>query len=196
MNWNDLQKTAKLTPIFTLNDVLKWFPDEGENQILVQLSRFVKHGLLSQPRKGIYLLTEYKLEDPFLLANLLRNPSYISLETAMNYYGLIPDIPASITSVTTKKTKTYVNTYGKFIYRSVKSELFFGFEQVQSRNNHLFGYKIATPEKTLLDYLHLNPHVDNLDELRLRNTENIDREKLNEFSKNYTERVCKLIEKI
>ncbi len=196
MNWSDLQQKARLIPIFTINDVLKWFPTETENQILVQLSRFVKSQQLSQPRKGIYLLAEYQIDDPLLLANALRKPSYISLETAMNYYGLIPDIPAAITSITTRKTKSYDCTFGKFIYRSVKPELFFGFEYVEPTKNRPLGYNIALPEKALLDYLQLNPHINNLEELRLRSTENINIEWLHTFAKHFANRVSKLVEKI
>ena len=165
MNWLDLRKNAFTKLVFKIGDVIKWFPDETENQILVQLSRFVKSGQLNQPRKGLYLLGEHQIDNPFLLANAICEPSYISMETALNYYGLIPDIPSAITSVTTRKTKTYENDYGKFIYRSIKPELFFGFEFI--------GYNIALPEKAILDYLQLNPHIDGLDNLRFRNIENI-----------------------
>src|SRR3989344_5631439 len=128
MNWIDLRHKAQLIPIFSINDVLKWFPEETENQVSVQLSRFVSSNQLSQLRNGLYLLAEYQINNPFLMANAIRDPSYISLETALNYYGLIPDIPSAVTSVTTVTTKKITTEFGQFYYQKLKPELFFGYK--------------------------------------------------------------------
>ncbi|OGC51944.1 hypothetical protein A2982_03780 [candidate division WWE3 bacterium RIFCSPLOWO2_01_FULL_39_13] len=196
MNWIDLRHKAQLIPIFSINDVLKWFPEETENQVSVQLSRFVSSNQLSQLRNGLYLLTEYQINNPFLMANAIRDPSYISLETALNYYGLIPDIPSAVTSVTIRKTKTYETPFSKFIYRSIKPDLFFGFEFIRPNPDNNMGYNLALPEKALLDYLQLNPHINSLKELRLRKDQDLNQIKMSEFAKHFAYRVQNLVNQI
>ena len=195
MYWNNLRSQLQKKPIFTLSDVIKWFPIEAEGQISVQLSRFASAGQLTQLRNGLYTLSEYKIMDPLILAEPLRQPSYVSLETALNYHGLIPDIPAEITSVSTRRTKSFNTQFGKYSYKSVKRELFFGYKYITTNENLGMGYKIAEPEKALLDYLYLNTQVEDIDELRLRSDE-LNLAKLNRYSEPYTRRVKKLIKKV
>ncbi len=84
-------------------------------------------------------------ETLFLIANKLYAPSYVSFEMALSYYGLIPEGVYAITSATSKKTATFQTPIGKFSYRTLKPQLFFGYNQVfvigeQSGNQSLRGY--------------------------------------------------------
>jgi len=103
--------------------------------------------------------------------NFIYSPSYLSLETALNYYSIIPDVPFAITSVTLNKTKTFrTRNYGVFSYNSIKSDLFFGFKSILVGKN--YSYNIALPEKALFDYFYLRgKKVDSaagfIEELRL-----------------------------
>lgn len=154
MTLKELQNKAKFYPLFKLGDVFKWFPRANRQITLNQLSRWIKKGDLHLIKKGVYKLPNFDIKDSFILANFLYFPSYISLETALNYYSIIPDIPFAVTSATIKKTTDFsVKRYGKFIYRHLKPDLFFGFESVKVGQ---YCYNIAFEEKAIFDFLYLN----------------------------------------
>lgn len=168
-------KTALNTNFFTFLDVLKSFPDENNNLIKTQLTRFVKKKLIFKIKKGFYCFEPEKI-DPLELSSIIYQPSYLSLETALFYYGLIPDIPQQITSVTpitTKKVKTNLGTY---TYSKINQRLFFGYNIFSGQNLSLV---IAEKEKALLDYIYLR-RLSSLAELRI-NLALISQERLHTF---------------
>jgi len=146
-----------------------------------QLSRWVKSGKLIQIRRGLYMLAEPYIKirpHPFYLANKLQRGSYVSLQSALEYYGLIPEYVPAVTSVTTRRTQTFTTPLGNYIFRHVKKELFFDYVQLDMGEGQLAF--VATPEKSLLDLLYLTPGSDNpsyLRELRLQNLENLNIER-------------------
>lgn len=154
MKFNDLRLKIKETGIFSFEDIFKWFPESNRQTVKNQLRDWVAKGYLLRLKKNLYFLKEVKLEDEFILANRLYVPSYVSLQSALNYYGIIPDVPFSVTSVTTKKTQEFKNQFGLFLYRSLKPELFFGWQEIEVGKNQF--YKIAKPEKALFDFIYLN----------------------------------------
>lgn len=164
MTFEELRTKAKEYPIFTLADILKWFPQTSLKTLLNQISFWKKKGKIKILKKGLYFLSDYSLEEPFLLANLLSSPSYISLESALNYYSIIPDIPFSVTSVTVKKTAKFViKGVGRYTFRHLKSDLFFGYKTIYLKN---YCYNIAFPEKALVDFLYLKsrePQFENFE---------------------------------
>ena len=87
------------------------------------------------------------------IAFLLYQPSYLSLESALAWYGFIPEIVYGYTSVTAKIPRTFENVFGRFIYRHVKSELFWGYVEMKTDHG---PFLLAEPEKALLDYFYLN----------------------------------------
>jgi predicted transcriptional regulator of viral defense system len=171
MIFNELKNRARNYPLFKLEDVFKWFPGAERATTLNQLNLWTQKGYLERIRRGIYKLSDFEIGEPFLLASFIYTPSYISLETALNYYSIIPDIPFAVTSVTTKKTITFRNkNYGVFFYSSIKPDLFFGFNSVLAEKK--YGYNIALPEKALFDYFYLRakkvkPTESFIEELRL-----------------------------
>lgn len=161
--------------IFTILDVQKVFWEEKESLIRVQLSRFAKRGLITPLKRGLYCLTKTKI-DELELAGRLYQPSYISLETALNYYGIIPDIPLGVTSVTPVTTKKISNQFGHFHYQKISSKLFWGYTFVSN-------YQIAFPEKALLDYFYIRRKTF-ITDLRLDLTR-IDRKVYNKFAREF-----------
>jgi len=141
------------TNLFTLVDVKKHFPKEKDQDIRVQLSRFKKRGLIYSFKRGIYCFDLQKI-DEFELANKLYQPSYISLETALHYYGIIPNIPQQTTSVNITTLKEFKLDYGVFIYHKIKKELFWGYNGQQRANGKGY-FLIADAEKALLDFFYL-----------------------------------------
>jgi hypothetical protein len=149
MKYNELSAAIK-GPVFSRNDLAL----SGHKILDYQLSLWVKKGYLVRLKNGIYAFSREKEklrgED---IAFLLCQPSYLSLESALSWYGFIPEIVYAYTSVTARITRTFENAWGRFIYRHVKSELFWGYVEMKTDHG---PYLLAEPEKALLDYFYLN----------------------------------------
>jgi len=119
-----------------------------------------------------------------MISNKIYNPSYVSLELALNHYGIIPEAVLHHTSITTLKTAKFDTDLGVFSYKSIKPELFWGYEIVEHDN---IGIKIADFEKTILDYLYFHPEINtkaDFESLRFNKqiiTENINQNKLEKY---------------
>jgi predicted transcriptional regulator of viral defense system len=176
MKWNDLLEIVGQAPVFHSSILMAGAVNPAD--LGRQLSRWVRSGNLVQIRRGLYLLSErYQRTPPhpFLIANRIKHASYVSLQSALEYHGLIPEYVPSITSVTTGRPEILNTTVGSFIFKHIKKALFLGYETID-----LGGGKpafVARPEKALLDLLYLAPRSDSLDylrEIRLQNTETLD----------------------
>lgn len=151
---------------FNINQVLLWEKDFDRNN----LTRWCQKGLLEKLRNQFYAFPEYRQEPDFsrYVANRIYAPSYISLHSALSFYGMIPEEVVQITSVTTLKPTKFENAFGTFHYQRVKRSLFFGYEIKTMHNGR--GLMFATPEKAILDLLYLNPYYKterDMEELRL-----------------------------
>lgn len=136
-----------------------------------QLARWVTSGRVVPLRRGVYLLKRPYTETrahPFAIANNLNSPSYVSLQSALSYYGIIPEFVPVTTSITTGRTELLDTALGRFQFRHVKHELFYGFLEVEvARKEQVL---LATAQKALVDLIYLTPDSDNphyLKELRL-----------------------------
>ncbi|MBA2124105.1 hypothetical protein B9J78_04120 [bacterium Unc6] len=151
-----------------------------------QLTRWVSKGKLIQLRRGIYAVAQPYRElqpHPFMAANRIKSGSYISLQSALSHYGLIPEYVPVITSVSTGRPEEIHTPFGTFQFKHIKKELFWGYQEVEVSG----GIKvfIALPEKGLLDLFYLTPHSDKegyLEELRLQNLESISTKVLASFA--------------
>lgn len=161
MTYFELKEKLKDYPIFRLEDIFKWFPQDNRRTVIFQLSFWTKKEYLERLKRGIYKLPDYQIKDVFILANFFV-PSYISCESALNYYGIIPDVPFAVTSVTSAKTLTIkTEKYGLFIYCRMKPELVFGYRIIKP--GPLYFYKIAMPEKALFDFIYLRSFKKDFD---------------------------------
>ncbi len=158
-----------------------------------QLSKWAKSGKLIELRKGYYLLPKKIKKYPphFYIANTIYFPSYISLQSALSFYGLIPEAVYSITSVSTRKTYEIKNKLGNFIYRQIKKELFFGYKLHKIND---FPVLIAEPEKAIIDLIYLS-HSDTKS-FRLQNHEILNKQTIKLYLKKYPKWVNKKIEEI
>lgn len=161
-----------------------------------QVSEWVDRGYILQLKRGFYTLREEDRQVKFsryFLANNLYSPSYISLESALSYYGLIPERVNAITSVSTKKTQKFENSLGVFIYRHIKTELYGGFvSQKDEFGNKFF---MASPERAVIDFFYYQEKVlDKFDEaifdasFRLQNLDLLNKSKLKAMAKAFTPR--------
>jgi len=180
MKWKELLDIVGREPCFTSS--LLMAGKEASGGIRLQLSRWVATGKIIQLRRGLYLLAEpYRKVSPhpFLLANNLKKASYVSLQSALGFYGLIPEYVPSVTCVTTMRPETIENPEGNFIFKHVKKSFFNNYQQIVLSDQQTAF--IASPEKALLDLIYLMPHADSpeyLQELRLQNTSTINLESL------------------
>lgn len=180
MNFIDFKSSLAPYIVFSLKDVQQLYPVFQR----LQLTRWQKKGYLNKIIKGYYLFSDLqrKEETLFLIANKIYTPSYISLEIALSYYGFIPDNVYTITSTTSRTTYTFISEIGNFTYQKIKSSLFWGYTLV-SINNH--NFKIAEPEKALLDYFYLNSHLkqkEDFEEMRFNLKEIQDKINLKKFN--------------
>lgn len=92
--------------------------------------------------------------NPLFLAAPILSPSYISFDTALSYYGLIPERVVAITSVTLGigKNKTYVNYFGRFEYSDVPEKVFPNGLTLIKEND--YATRIASKEKAICDSLY------------------------------------------
>lgn len=187
MDYFSFLQKAKSYPLFKIADVLKWFPQADKSTVLNQLSSWGENGRVERIRRGVYKLPDHEIKDSFVLAAFLYSPSYISLESALNSAGIIPDIPFASTCVSLGKTQIFrSDAFGTFLYHHIKQELFFGFETVMSEKN--YSYNIAGPEKALFDYFYLKAGKSEnkegfLEEMRLTLPSGFDARKLEQWSK-------------
>ena len=147
--------------------------NESARQVRLQLSRWVKAGRLLQLRRGVYALapTWRRVEPhPFLVANRLQRGSYVSLQAALAWHGVIPEHVPVTTSVGPGRPETVRNRLGAFQFHHVADGLLFGYSRVEVASRQ-FAF-VASPEKALLDLVYLTPGADSvgyLRELRLQN---------------------------
>jgi len=186
MKIDDLINLTQGLPVIESELLCAGMSDPGA--IKVQLSRWEKAGKIIQLKRGVYLLAEiYRKADLYepYLAGILKKPSYISLEKALEFHGLIPESAFVYTSVTTKRPGRYETPAGTFDYRHIKNTFFWGYESVTLRRQTAF---FAAPEKALLDYFYLNQRKissDYLEEMRLQNADRIDCDKLIRFAQKF-----------
>ena len=117
-----------------------------------KIARLLKENKLFKIKQGFY--ENNKDVNPFYLTNIIYGPSYISFQTALAYYGLIPERVYAITSATfgKHKTKEYKNIFGTYLYMDIPKNAYpFGIEKIEENG---YCYFIATKEKAICDMLY------------------------------------------
>jgi len=146
------------------------------------LTRLADRGLISRVKRGVYLNKLVQDFSALDFVNILNPHSYVSLESALSHWGVSTQSPVTLTCVTDGKPKQYRSTEFSIGFRKISKELFWGFIEKQTRYSK---YRIAEPEKAILDWIYLSlqsgltPH---LDELVLKT---IDRQRLLDYVAKY-----------
>lgn len=161
---------------FNINQVYAWQPNFDKNNI----TRWTKQNLLVKLRNSWYSFPEY-LKTPniqHLVSNKIYSPSYVSLHSALAFYGIIPEAIVQTTAVSSLKKANFDNEFGSFSYQQILPELMFGYEQKTYLNKQSLIF--ASPEKAILDLLYLYPQYNNEQEIKeLRFDEEFMQEDLN-----------------
>jgi len=135
--------------IFTPLDLQRYFKvnyDTARKFIL----RGVNKKIYLKLKRGLYALAETP-PNHYLIANRLYEPSYISFDTALSYYGIIPETIYSITSATTKTTRRFIIKGIEYTYQKIRKDAFAGYRAVKYDGETVL---LAEPEKALADYLY------------------------------------------
>jgi hypothetical protein len=124
---------------------------ERPNDKIYQLA---KEGVIQSIKKGLYVvgpaLTVDRRPEPFLLANHILGPSYVSVETALSYHGLIPERVYEIASMTTQASRKFHTPLGTFTYTRLSLPYYaFGIRSEKLADDQYA--MVASPEKALCD---------------------------------------------
>lgn len=176
-----IEDIRKVEPKFDLRRLVEWQKKQYIRKIV----------------RGDYIFGDVDMDERmlFLAANVIYEPSYVSLETMLHFYGLTPEAVYTVTCVSTRKTEVFDTPVGRFSYRSIKREAYFGYYLMVSDNREL---RVAEAEKAVLDFLYLNPKYDDeaaFAQWRLNMAgfiQQIDREKLRRYMTLFTNRALSL----
>lgn len=170
MRFREFETKIRALPAFNLNDVRKLDPGFHRQQ----LNYWHNQGTIKPLAAGYYILADRAIDEMllFMMANKIYDPSYVSLESALAYYEVIPETVLGVTSVSARKTKEYESTWGIFSYRSIKPQYMIGYQVIEDGSG--IKFKIACLEKTILDYLYLHSEIQSIvdfEELRWNRTQ-------------------------
>lgn len=182
LDWTKvLTNEARLTDVVVVDELAAKYnlpPDSAWKAT----SRLAKRGLLSRVSNGVYLNKLVRDASATDFVNVLNPNSYVSLESALNHWGISTQSPVALTCVTTGKPKEYRTLEFAITLRSISEHLFWGFVEKQTRYSK---YRIAEPEKALLDWVYLTLQsglTPRLDEIELQS---LDKQKLVKYANKY-----------
>ena len=118
-----------------------------------KITRLLREGVVVRVKKGLYVFGDKYRRNPYskeLLANLVYGPSYVSLDYALAYHGLIPERVEALTSVTPSRSRRFSTPVGLFIYRQIPARAY-EVGMVRVEGEHGQAFLIASPEKALAD---------------------------------------------
>jgi len=131
---------------FSLDDFGRLLNINNQNSLYKKIQRLEKKEIIKKLIKGKYLFIFNKTDD-FKIANYIYQPSYISLESALSFYGIITGFSYKITSITVKKSLSYIIDEKDYLYSHINQDLFWGYEKKED-------FLIAEKEKALVDLIY------------------------------------------
>ena len=183
MDFDNLLRVARELPVIESANL--YATGENRRALAVQLSRWTESEKLLRLTRGVYLLArQYRIREPALefVANVIVRPSFVSLEYALAFHGMIPEAARLVTSVTTSRPRIYKTSIGEFDYRHLGRERFFGYQSYSVSNGEAW---VATPERALLDVVYFSPGEytkNRVEQLRLQQLEKLDLRALSELA--------------
>jgi predicted transcriptional regulator of viral defense system len=159
MHFRTLIKEYSETPIsrHLILDLLRDYKSPND-----KISELLKSKELISLRRGLYMIgpnIDLPKPEPFLVANHLRGPSYVSLESALSYWNMIPERVYEISSVTTKTSKQYKTEVGRFSYQQLQTPYYsYGIKNIEYSAKQTI--LIASREKALCDKIILTPRIN------------------------------------
>jgi predicted transcriptional regulator of viral defense system len=184
MEFERLVEIVKDEPAFEIGLLLAG--DVHPHHIRRQLTRWTNAGRLYQLRRGLYALAPPSRKvkpHPFAIANRLVQGAYVSCQSALAHYGLIPDYVPTIVSVCSSRPRRRDTPLGSLLFRHVRRKYLSGYRLLDMGDGQ--QPLVARPEKALLDLIHLTAEGDSesyIRSLRLQNLENLDMQSLKDLT--------------
>lgn len=151
MKWHDLDKQLAQSrlKLFTDRDFQR-IAGVSKTAASFLLMRYAKRGYLCRLKRGLYAVPT-RMPSRWAIANRVYSPSYISLTSALSYYGILPESVYSVTSVTIKSTREFHADEVSYGYRTLKRSAFGGYRAVEIGGETVL---LAEKEKAVADYLY------------------------------------------
>lgn len=144
---------------FRMQDLSSVYPDHAN--LAMKAERLERNGSVIRLKKGLYVVSP-KISrtelSPFLIANHIYGPSYVSMQSALRFYGLIPEAVYAVQSMTTGIARNYENTIGLFSYTHVAPEYYSVGLMLKEESG--VSFMIASPEKALCDLMVYTPNLN------------------------------------
>ena len=162
---------------------------------LDKIKRDADEGKIFRLTRGVYETD--RAVNPLFLASAIMSPSYISFDSALSYYGLIPERVVAITSASlcVRKNKTFTNVFGRYEFSDIPPEAFSSGTTIIKDNNH--AMRIASKEKAICDSLYKWRIIHSIKDLKilLFDDKRIDEDEFSELDFNELIRLAKLYHK-
>jgi predicted transcriptional regulator of viral defense system len=201
MNYTSFYQQFASQGLFSTQEIDKAFPNFDARRLV----EWQQKGYIQRVINRWYVFQQTPRDQNLLgwVANRIYQPAYLSLETALAFYNLIPEGVYAMTSVATRKTQAFHTPIGSFTYQHLKPSCFFGYQVLRSLNTGNSAdhpVRMAYLEKALLDYCYLHPRLATVDDfaaMRLNATllqSRLDYERLRSYltlfnSKQLTQRI-------
>ena len=159
-------KTLKNTPV-SGKIIIKQIGDFADTA--KRLASMERSGEIIRLKRGLYVVDGSDFGFPPsmpICSNHIYGPSYVSLQWALSFYGLIPERVYSMTAVTVKRSRDFSNKLGRFTYMQVPEQYFH--IGISTAMNDGANFLIATREKALCDMILADPYVPNLSIIALK----------------------------
>lgn len=159
--------------LFSLKTIQELLEIDKTSSLFKVINRLVESGVLLKIERDKYVINNYS-ESEFSLANFIYEPSYVSFESALSYYGILSQFPHEITSATLKQTRSKEFDSKQYSYYRIKKELYWGY----TKNDK---YLIADKEKAIADQMYLASKGIKTIHLEEYDLANIDKNKLKSY---------------
>lgn len=135
----------------------------GYSKTRDKITKLLESGTIVRIKKGLYCFSKDFRKEALsreYIANLVYGPSYISLEYALSYHGLIPERVNTLTSVTTRRTRKFDTPIGVFTYQMLTGARYStGADLIQTGK---VSFLMASPEKALIDKVQKDRRISSL----------------------------------
>ncbi len=181
------------TPYIDTQTLLQFFSDYKKPREAIL--RLVESGDLIRLKNGFFLIREKIMNGiPFeQVANMLYGPSYVSMEWALSFYGMIPERVHTVTSMTLGRNKDYHTSIGDFSYYTLSAESYSVGVMLKKAPDFVGSFLMASPEKALVDTVFKT--CKNLDKNQLKDelleSKRMDRERLRGLDKDLLGEIIK-----
>jgi len=160
--------------VFTAQDLRKILGVKNNNTLYQTIERLIKKKILIKVAKGVYF-TSTKVPNEFEIANALQRPSYVSLESALNFYGILIQTPYQIVSVTPGRGGEAVFEGKEFVFYHLSPRYFWGYKKLDN-------FLIAEAEKALIDEVYFKSKGKKAIDFRECDLSSVNKRKLKRYA--------------